>query len=216
MDCDHSCSHSGGARYDPGERQLRLVLVCDRCGAERSELERIAYAPNARRLAGHLAELTARELGLEWPEVARVGFAALICGQGRDRIPANVLNKRGPLNDEERAIVRHQPELGASLFSDAVFADMREWILCHRERPDGSGYPRGLSAERIPREARILAVAEAYAAMRSERPYRGARDHEGACLELVRCAGSQFDGAVVEAFLHASVRRNGQLAGAPA
>jgi HD-GYP domain-containing protein (c-di-GMP phosphodiesterase class II) len=200
----------------PSEHQLRLVLVCDRCGAERAELDRIAYAPNARRLAGHLAELTARELGLEGPDVARVGFAALICGEGRDRIPAEVLNKRGPLTDEERAIVRNQPELGASLFGDASFAEMREWILCHRERVDGGGYPRGLTGERIPREARILAVAEAYAAMRSERPHRLARDHEDACLELVRCAGSQFDGAVVEAFLHASARRDGQLADAPA
>jgi HD-GYP domain-containing protein (c-di-GMP phosphodiesterase class II) len=216
MDCDHSCSHSGGARYVPSERQLRLVLVCDRCGAERAELDRIAYAPNARRLAGYLAELTARQLGLDGPEVARVGFAALICGEGRDRIPAEVLNKRGPLTDEEQTIVRHQPELGASLFGDASFAEMREWILCHRERIDGGGYPRGLTAERIPREARILAVAEAYAAMRSERPHRLPRDHEDACLELVRCAGSQFDGTVVEAFLQASARRNGQLAGAPA
>jgi HD-GYP domain-containing protein (c-di-GMP phosphodiesterase class II) len=214
MDCDHSGSHSGRARYVHGERQLRLVLVCDRCGSERSELERIAYAPSARRLAGHLAELTARELGLEEPRVARVGFAALICGEGRERIPAEVLNKRGPLNEEERAIVRHQPEIGAALFGDASFADVREWILCLRERPDGGGYPRGLSAERIPREACILAVTEAYAAMTRERPYRPPRDHEDACLELVRCSGSQFDGAVVEAFLQASARRNAQLAGA--
>jgi HD-GYP domain-containing protein (c-di-GMP phosphodiesterase class II) len=198
------------------ERKLRLVLVCDRCGAERAELERIAYAPNARRLAGQLAELTARELGLEESLVARVGFAALICCEGRDRIPVEVLNKLGPLNEEERAIVRHQPELGASLFSDASFADMREWILCHRERPDGGGYPRGLSGERIPREARILAVAEAYAAMTCERPYRVSRDHEDACLELVRCSGSQFDRGVVEAFLHASARRTRAARSVPA
>jgi HD-GYP domain-containing protein (c-di-GMP phosphodiesterase class II) len=216
MDCDHSGSHSGGARYVPGERKLRLVLVCDRCGAERAELERIAYAPNARRLAAQLAELTARELGLDAPLVARVGFAALICGEGRNRLPAEVLDKRGPLNEQERAIVRHQPEIGASLFGDASFADMREWILCHRERLDGGGYPRGLAAERIPREARILAVSEAYAAMRCQRPYRDARDHEDACLELLRCSGSQFDRGVVEAFLHASAQRNGRLAGAPA
>jgi HD-GYP domain-containing protein (c-di-GMP phosphodiesterase class II) len=216
MDCDHSGSHSGGARYLPSERKLRLVLLCDSCGAERAELERIAYAPNARRLAGQLAELTARELGLEEPLVARVGFAALICGKGRDRLPVEVLDKRGPLSEEERSIVRHLPELGASLFSDVSFADMREWILCLRERPDGGGYPRGLTAERIPREARILAVTEAYAAMRCERPYRDARDHEDACLELLRCSGSQFDRAVVEAFLHAAARRNGRLTGAPA
>jgi HD-GYP domain-containing protein (c-di-GMP phosphodiesterase class II) len=216
MDCDHSGGHSGQARYAHGERRLRLVLVCDRCGAERSELGALAYAPSARRLAGHLAELTARELGLDGPQVARVGFAALICSEGRERIPAEVLNKQGPLNEQERAIVRNQPELGAALFSDACFADIREWILCHRERPDGGGYPRGLSAGLIPREAHILAVTEAYAAMTRERPYRLARGHEDACKELVRCSGTQFDGDVVEAFLQASVRRNAQLAGARA
>jgi len=216
MACDHSASHSGGLRYLRSEHQLRAVLVCDRCGAERLELERIAYVPNARRFAGHLAELTARELGLEEAQVARVRFATLVCGVGRDQIPAEVLNKRGPLNEQEWILVRRQPELGAALFSGTSFDDIREWILCHRERPDGRGYPRGLSAEQIPLEARILAVSEAYAAMTSDRPYRLARDHAGACLELVRCAGTQFDALVVQAFLRASVQRNAQLARAAA
>jgi HD-GYP domain-containing protein (c-di-GMP phosphodiesterase class II) len=116
------------------------------------------------------------------------------------------------LTADERALVRHQPELGAALFSEAGFDDVREWILCLRERPDGRGYPRGLSAERIPAEARILAVTEAYAAMRADRPYRLARDHDDACLELVRCAGTQFDSAVVQAFLDASGHHNARLA----
>jgi hypothetical protein len=64
MACDHSGKRSGGARYLHGQRQLRLVLVCDSCGAECAELERLAYAPNARRFAGDLAEPPARELGL--------------------------------------------------------------------------------------------------------------------------------------------------------
>jgi len=216
MHCDHSASHSGEARYLHHERQLRLVLVCDRCGAERVELERIAYAPNARRFAGHLAELTARELGLGEAQIARVRFAALVCGVARDQIPPEVLGKQGPLSAQEWALVRRQPELGAALLSDTSFDDIREWILCHRERPDGRGYPRGLTAEQIPLEGRILAVSEAYAAMISDRPYRLARDHEGACLELVRCSGTQFDGAVVQAFLRASVHRNERLAGAAA
>ena len=145
---------------------------------------------SARCFVGHLAELTARELGLGETDVARVRFAALVCGLARDEIEPEILNKQGPLTRAERAEVCRQPELGAALLSDASFDDLREWILCHRERPDGSGYPRGLRGEEIPLEARILAVTDAYVAMTSDRPYRMARDHEEACVELRRCAGS--------------------------
>ena len=110
---------------------------------------------------------------------------------------------------------RH-PELGAALLEDENLTDIREWILCHRERPDGSGYPRGLRGEQIPLEARILAVADAYAAIVSDRAYRKARDHDEACRELERCAGTQFDDRVVAAFLTASQRRNPLLARAAA
>jgi len=216
MLCDHSASYSGGARYLREARQLLLVLVCDACGAERAELGKVDYAPNPRRLVGHLAELTARELGLGEEQTARVRFAALVCGVGRDQISPEILGKQGPLTEEEWVEVRRQPELGAALLSDVSLDDIREWILCHRERPDGSGYPRGLVGEQIPLEARILAVTDAYTAMLSDRPHRAGRDHREACLELLRCAGTQFDVAVVEAFLSASLRRNPQLARAAA
>jgi HD-GYP domain-containing protein (c-di-GMP phosphodiesterase class II) len=212
MACDHSALHSGGARYLREAGQLRLVIVCDGCGAEQAELERVDYAPKARCLAGHLAELTARELGLGEIQVARVRFAALVSSVGRDQIRPEILNKQGPLNREEWVEVCRQPELGAALLADASFDDIREWILCHRERPDGSGYPRGLVGDQIALEARILAVTDAYVAMTSDRPYRLTRSHEDACIELSRCAGSQFDTTVVEAFLRASVRRNPHLA----
>jgi HD-GYP domain-containing protein (c-di-GMP phosphodiesterase class II) len=212
MACDHSALHSGGARYLRDAGQLRLVIVCDECGAEQAELERVDYAPNARCLAGHLAELTARELNLGEIQVARVRFAALVSSVGRDQIRPEILNKQGPLNKEEWVEVCRQPELGAALLGDASFDDIREWILCHRERPDGSGYPRGLVGDEIALEARILAVTDAYVAMTSDRPYRLTRSHEDACLELSRCAGTQFDTTVVQAFLRASVRRNPQLA----
>ena len=210
MACDHSAYHSGSANYLREERELRLVVVCDECGAEQVELERVAYAPNARRVGGQLAELTARELGLAGEQIARVRFAALICGVGRAQIPPEVLNKQGPLSEEEWILVRRHPELGAALFNKTSFDDIREWILAHRERPDGLGYPRGLVAEQIPLEARILSVTEAYVAMRTDRPYQLARDHEDACAELSRCAGSQFDAAVVDAFLRACAQRQRQ------
>jgi HD-GYP domain-containing protein (c-di-GMP phosphodiesterase class II) len=211
MTCDHAAAHSGGARYLHGARKLRLVLVCDGCGAERSELDRIDYSPHALRFVAHLAELTARELGLSEQQVARVRFAALVCGMGREQIGPEILNKQGPLTAKDWAEVRRQPELGAALVGGPSFDDVREWILCHRERPDGSGYPRGLSGEQIPLEARILSVTEAYAAMISDRPYRLARDHGQACQELWRCVGTQFDGEIVQAFVRASVQRNQRL-----
>jgi HD-GYP domain-containing protein (c-di-GMP phosphodiesterase class II) len=216
MACDHSALHSGGARYLRHTGELRLVLVCDSCGAERAELDRMDYAPSARCFAGHLAELTARELRLGEMQVVRVRFAALVCSVGRDQIQPEILNKQGPLSHEEWVEVCRQPELGAALLGDASFDEIREWILCHRERPDGSGYPRGLVGEEIALEARILAVTEAYVAMVSDRPYRLTRSHEEACRELSRCAGTQFDAAVVHAFLGASERRNPHLARAAA
>lgn len=161
----------------------------------------MGYRPRGRRLLGQLAELTATELGLSEAQTARVRLAALICDVGRDQIPPEILNKRGPLTREEWDQVRRQPELGAAVLSDASFDDLRDWVLSRRERVDGSGYPRGLRAAQIPLEARILAVAEAYVAMTGERPYSPTRDHPAALLELVTWAGTQFDPAVVAAFI---------------
>jgi HD-GYP domain-containing protein (c-di-GMP phosphodiesterase class II) len=205
MACDHSDWYSGAARYVREGAQLRLVLVCDACGAERAQLGRIDYRVQPRCMVMQSAELIARELGLDEGLTSRVRLAAMVCRAGRDQLSPAILNKRGPLTRTEWAQVRRQPELAAALLSDVPLDDMREWILCHRERPDGSGYPRGLVGEQIPLEARILAVAEAYAAMVSKRPHRARRGHEDACIELVRCAGTQFDTAVVKAFLTASL-----------
>jgi len=216
MACDHSAWYSGAARYLREAAQLRLVLVCDLCGAERAQLGRIDYRLQPRCLVVHLAELIARELGLSEELTVRVRFAAIVCRAGRDQLSPEILNKKGPLTREEWTEVRRQPELAAALLSDVNFDDIREWILCHRERPDGRGYPRGLVGMQIPLEARILAVADAYAAMVSDRPHRARRGHEDACLELVRCAGTQFDAAVVQAFVTASLKRNPLLLSAAA
>jgi HD-GYP domain-containing protein (c-di-GMP phosphodiesterase class II) len=205
MACDHSASHSGGARYLRGASQLQLMLVCDQCGAERVQLGRVDYHLEPRRLVVQVAELIARALELSDDQAGRVRFAALVCGIGRDQIPDSILSKPGPLTEQEWAEVQRQPELAAALLSHVSLEDIREWILCHRERPDGSGYPRGLRGEQIPLEARILAVADAYTAMVSHRAYRPRRGHQAACQELIRCAGTQFDVEVVKAFLRASL-----------
>ncbi len=203
MNCDHSGSHSGACRYERRPGQLRLVLVCDACGTERSELGRVGYRPRGRRMVGRLAELTAGAMGLDEEQIARVRLTGMLSDVGRDQIPAEILDKRGQLTAEEWMLVRRQPELGAAVLADASFDAIRDWIVCRRERVDGSGYPRGLRGEQIPLEARILAVAEAYVAMLAERPHTPARSPEEAIAELVRCSGTQFDAAVVSAFARA-------------
>jgi HD-GYP domain-containing protein (c-di-GMP phosphodiesterase class II) len=205
--CDHSGTHSGATRYVRETTELRFVLICDRCGDERGELRRVPYAPHGRRFIRDFAELVARELGLDGRRTERIRLAAMLCDVGWDQIPPEILNTRRPLTPQERATVHRQPELSASLLGYHGFGDIRVWIASRRERPDGRGYPRGLSGEQIPLEARILSVVDAYAAMTSDRPYRAALDHSQATLELLDHAGTQFDARVVNAFVRAAARR---------
>jgi HD-GYP domain-containing protein (c-di-GMP phosphodiesterase class II) len=97
--------------------------------------------------------------------------------------------------------VRRHAEVGARLIDDPSLEDVSEWVLAHHERPDGTGYPRALPAGAIALQARIIAVADAYESMTSDRPYRSALSHEAAQAELCECSGTQFDKRVVQAFL---------------
>ena len=149
------------------------------------------------------AELMARELGLEEERLERVRLAGVLHDIGKIGISDRVLTKPGPLDKSEWQEMYTHPEIGARLLSRPEFADLREWILAHHERPDGLGYPRGLRADQIPIEARILAVADAYEAMTADRCYRAALGEAAARAELEGGAGTQFDAAVVAAFLRA-------------
>ena len=152
-------------------------------------------------MVGRLAELTARELGLPLETVERVRLAGILHDVGKVGVPDSVLKKPGPLTEDEWTLMRKHPEIAARILEGADMDDIREWVLAHQERPDGEGYPRGLKGDEIPVEARILAVADAYEAMVSERVYRPALTQEAAQLELLQCSGSQFDPVVVRAFL---------------
>lgn len=201
MTCDHNAPHSGVCRYERGTATLRMVIACDRCGAELSAFGDIAYQPPAHCIATGPVESTAYELGLERQRIERLRLAALILDVGRGAIPPEILNKPGPLTPDERTAVRQQPQLGAAMLTAPSLADVREWILTRRERPDGLGYPQGLSEGEIALEARILGVVEAHMAMVSDRPYRAAMHPALAVQELLAGAGTQFDSAVVAAFL---------------
>lgn len=147
------------------------------------------------------AELTARELGLAPALVERVRLAGFLHDIGKIGVSDAILRKPGPLNEEEWEEMRRHPEIGARLLAAREFDDIRQWVVAHHERPDGRGYPHGLAAEEIPLEAKILAVADAYEAMTSDRVYRSAIGREKARTELRRGAGDQFDARAVQAFL---------------
>jgi putative nucleotidyltransferase with HDIG domain len=156
---------------------------------------------------GRYAEMMARELGLSEASVARVRLAGLLHDIGKVAIPDAILNKPGRLSPEEFATIRSHPTLGAQILEHPSLADLRPWVAAHHERPDGLGYPNGLSGTELGLEARILAVADAYEAMTSDRAYRTSIGEAAARAELTKCAESQFDAVVVEAFL-AVLRRH--------
>ncbi len=155
---------------------------------------------------GRYAQITATELGLAPERVERVRIAGLLHDVGKIGVSDRVITKPGPLDADEWQQMRTHPEIGARLLAHPEFDDLRAWILAHHERPDGRGYPAGLAAADIPLEAQILAVADAYEAMTADRAYRAALGAEAARAELEAGAGSQFDAAVVRAFLAALAR----------
>jgi len=126
---------------------------------------------------------------------------ALLHDAGKIAIPDAILKKPGPLTEDEWQKVRRHPALGYGLIKDIkLVKEVGNIILCHHERYDGGGYPRGLQGSAIPLEARIFAVADTLDAVTSHRPYRAPRDFASAKREIIRHAGTQYDPGVVDAF----------------
>src|SRR4051794_17378059 len=162
---------------------------------------RDAGSPAHSETVGRYAEMIAAELGLDESRIERVKLAGVLHDIGKVGVPDEVLQKAGPLDDGEWDEIQKHCELGSRLLSGAGLEDLAGWVLSHHERPDGTGYPAGLSRAQIPPEARILAVADAYEAMVADRTYHIGIGPERAREELERGAGTQFDPLVVEAFL---------------
>ena len=156
---------------------------------------------------GRYCELMATELGLPRERVERLRLAGVLHDIGKIGVPDAILRKPGPLTDDEFDEMRKHPEIGARILGGSGLDDVRRWILAHHERPDGRGYPRRLSGHEIPLEAKIVAVADAYEAMTSDRVYRKAIGADAARRELRDGSGTQFDARVVTAFLEALERK---------
>ena len=141
------------------------------------------------------------QMGLEHEQKIELAKVGLLHDLGKISIPSDILNKARPLLPWEWKEIHAHPVNGHRFLSAVVgMAEIAEATLAHHERMDGSGYPYGLRGGQIPLMARIVAVADAYDAMVSARPYRQAYSHEQAMQELMRGAGKQFDARVVEAF----------------
>jgi response regulator RpfG family c-di-GMP phosphodiesterase len=163
----------------------------------RGHTERVTY----------LAELIARELGWDEEQLFLLSMGSRLHDIGKIGVPDSILNKPGKLDDKERENMRRHPELGAKMIEGIPFLlPCRPYILSHHERWDGNGYPQGLSGADIPIEGRILAVADTFDAILTNRPYRDAGSLEKAISELREFSGSQFDPTIVEIFLNLLTR----------
>jgi putative nucleotidyltransferase with HDIG domain len=143
----------------------------------------------------------AQELGLSEREQRLVEFGALLHDVGKLQVPNHIINKPGPLDDAEWAIMRRHTIDGEAMLArvGGMMHEVGRIVRASHEDWDGTGYPDGLAGEEIPLAARIVACADAYSAMTTDRSYRRALGHERAVEELRRCAGTQFDPRVVAA-----------------
>jgi two-component system cell cycle response regulator len=198
------------SRRATSRRQARDVLV--QVLAERE--------PELRRHMADVSDLavrTGRELGLEPEQLDIVARAAELHDIGKVAVPDNIIHKPGPLDDVEWRIMRQHTLVGERILAAApALKAVARLVRLSHERWDGAGYPDSLAGDEIPVGARIIAVCDTYDAMTSERAYATARSHADAITELRRCAGSQFDARVVDAFCAANPVRLVPAALAPA
>lgn len=184
----HKASRSSASRQ---VSDVLLAVITEQNACLDDHVERVA----------ELCASVAEELGQPQGEVSRIRLAGRLHDIGKTAIPAAILNKPGPLDEQEWEFMRRHPLIGERIALAApVLASSAALIRSSHERVDGAGYPDGLVGDRIPLGSRIIAVCDAFDAMTSERPYRGPVGIGAALEELRRCAGTQFDANIVDAF----------------
>jgi HD superfamily phosphohydrolase YqeK len=153
------------------------------------------------------SSMLAREIGMRADRLEAITYAGMLHDVGKLGVPTKVLQKSGKLTEEDYAAIQLHPMRGLEIVREIGFLDEAlAGIMHHHERIDGRGYPLGLAGDEIPEFARVIAVADAFDSMTSTRSYRGARRIDEAIAELRKWSGSQFDPALVDAFVRALER----------
>ncbi len=202
-------ARSNGLADDPGTAARQVIELIG------------ALGDHDRRTRGHservrlYAELIGEELGLPEEDRQKLQWGALLHDLGKLMVPPEILNKPGKPDAEEWAVIQGHPAAGMKLI-EPLRAFLGEWVDAiggHHEKWDGSGYPRQLKGDQIPRPAAIVAVADSYEVMVAVRSYKKGMSPEAARAELARCAGSHFSPEVVRAFVSISIGRLRLIAG---
>lgn len=222
------CSYGAVSVPDEANDAEQALVIADRRMYERKDSGRPSAANESKRVllhalaerngelgdhindVGNLVEAVGHELGLSASDVVVARQAAELHDVGKLAIPDSILNKPGPLDDEEWAFMHRHTLIGERIVGSATsLREAAPIVRATHERWDGAGYPDGVAGEEIPLAARIITVCDAFDAMVTTRPYRAGIGAEEALAELHRCAGTQFDPAVVKAFerVHARAGR---------
>jgi HD-GYP domain-containing protein (c-di-GMP phosphodiesterase class II) len=186
------------AELEDRSKQQTLAMACSLISL--IDLRDHYTGGHSSRVAGY-CRATALRMGLPDDDVETVVLAASLHDIGKIGVPDRVLLKEGALDDEEFSWIRKHPEWGWMAVRNVDgFQTASLQLLHHHERLDGRGYPGGLVGPEIPLGSKIITVADSYDALTTNRPYRKARSLDDALMELMRCAGTQFDPEVVSAF----------------
>jgi putative nucleotidyltransferase with HDIG domain len=168
----------------------------------RGHSERVAF------ISRWIAERMGEEEPLKGAEIHKIYLGGLLHDIGKMGIDESVLRKKGRLTEQELTDMRKHPSLGAGILREIKqMRDIVPAVLCHHERPDGKGYPNGLTGEQIPLAGKIVGLADSFDAMTSKRTYRGAMSVEEARTEIEKGLGTQFDGKVGRIFINSDLHQ---------
>ena len=196
---DLSYTKAISQHFDP-TLSVEEQITCALQELEHLEPYTAAHSQRVGTLAGNIA----KELGLSPQQIKQISASGMLHDIGKSGVSLSALLKPSKLNDEEFKEIKRHPEIGVKLIqSSPLLINLIPGILYHHERFDGLGYPFGLCGKAIPLEARIIAIADSYDAMTSDRAYRKKLSHQTAIAELKRFANLQFDPELVDAACHA-------------
>jgi putative nucleotidyltransferase with HDIG domain len=187
------------------ELEAQFLAIVEQWGSSIESVDRYTQG-HCERVADYACEL-ARDAGVDTGILLWFRMGALLHDVGKTTVPADVLNKSGPLNDAELAVMKEHPARGEALVSGVGFPwDIRPMLRHHHERWDGTGYPDRLAGEQIPRAARILCIADVFDALTSARSYRTAYSVADAITMMNADSGTVFDPHLLQIFLRRTLR----------